>query len=538
VLLEHRPDNDSDDAYWTNKPLIPPAEKTASVPFGQWFNRHFLQPPLLTEPTSNEEITLKNFFVNMGRNLSVLSVGIWGASLKALLLIYGFDGYDPIKNEISYAEGANGPEKYTGDSLTDFSFKLFLASFFGLPSRAIKREGIDAPTITWEQIGKNFLGGLDWNYKTPQHKKRLQVVGIPVKALILVFKLITFPFKAILNGVKLITEFLPWLATSVSYVLYRLTLLSTQYSWRAMKAAYNKSYVTVPLAVGLFLLSIVLALSTVGLFAAHYACRALMIIGRAITSPKRGLLMAYAYGSELKVPFGSESVQRGIARFIGVLGAAVSLTITAITWAICFPLLINFVMNFVPPGAWLVNAFLDWQPVLNTISALKGTATTVATFLHTVFGPATAALINFIGVQITTSAVIAAVASPFILSLTAVADYLSDRWANWHRGGLFSLKEKTRDAGAGQGVYAPLVESTTLSDNAPNPNPRPEVQRLGEAKDHHHVSAVQRAGITAIRGREATHEREPTPQGQPAIASVAKPGRSQFPRKPQKQGGL
>jgi hypothetical protein len=493
--------------------LVPAAAETASLPFIDWFRKHFLKTPLISDPTFSQEatawnkikVTLKNFFINL-----------FLAPCRALVLIYGFDGYDPISNTINYADGDGKPEDYHGNTIKKFSPKLFLASFFGLPSRPIMGF-FGGPTITWKQLGKNFLGGIDWNDDTPFHKKLLQAWGSPIKLGILLSKIVTMPFKLAINIIKLGTEFVPWIASSLSYFSYNFTKLLTQASWWGLKKAWSKGLLALPFIIILALTSLALALATVALVATHFACRLLMIIGRAITSPENGLRMAYAAVSELKLPFESEVVRRRMAKFLGGLAATISIAITIVTWAIFFPLLINFMVNFVPTIASWVITVINWQPIATIITGINVPFTALTGFLHSIFGPAIAALTTIIGVQITLTAIVTAVLTPMLVGWGYFTNYLSNRWNNWHEGGIFGPDDK-------------MSKLFPLPKNAPEPRQQGTKHQssldhqissgaddLTKIKDRNFSDSARREGVAVSRWKLAedqdiSHEQQRRPE--------------------------
>ncbi len=425
-----------------------------------WFFHHFIKSPSFSEAPSTAG---KTFREAMGIVKQYLYANLVLAPFKALFLIFPFDGYDPVTNRISYASGAKVPEPYVIQSFKDVSIKLLLTALIGFPSRAIKDPKTGKPTISIVQILKNFVGNIDWEKDTPRDKKRLQIVGIPLKGLVfLPIKIVLIPFKAILNGLKLLTEFLPWLATSLSYFVYQIPVLGSSKTWQWKNDLSQNGFN--PIALGLMLLSAVLGLVSIPLFFFHVFCRTVMVTGRTITSPLISLRKAFAVGSELKVPGISDTSQRRLAIVLGVLCAGVSVFITTISWMILWPLFVNYAIANMPTLMSIVNGILGSQPVTASLTALQGATTAVGAFLHTVFTGFVTGLSNFMGVQITYTAIVAVTALPFALAFSALADYLSDRWANWHDGEIFKARPV---------VVAPAPDNSSNNSSHLPSNPSP-----------------------------------------------------------------
>ena len=406
------------------------------------------------------------------KTLNIPSVSLF--MKRAFLATFGVDGYDLTTSKIAYADTDedNEAKAYHGNFPQT---GLLIASFFGLPTRPSATdvdEVVDqkntvsaspktgtiipladspfnivvtdeyrsresdhsadtsstksiTPVLTGWQLFWNFIGGWTslrdengtWKPKTP--KMWLNIFTLPIKlCIIFPLKLVAVVFKFLLNTLKLVTEFLPLILTYLSFTLAHWLALNTEAlekrsDWRKV-------------------LAFPLAILSLAAFALHIATRVLFLVGRAFSSPEKSARMAFAYGRELKAG-------KFFPIVLGVLGAFISISITAALWAITLPLAIGAVAHYFPVVLNAVTWMVQLPVVTTTLSALHGALGTAVSFLGTVFSPLLTPLSGLMGLQISAAVVtlgvtVAVLAAPLLAILSKVGDKLSDMWALWHVG--------------------------------------------------------------------------------------------------------
>lgn len=420
--------------------------------------------------------------------------------LKAQFIrAFGFDGYNQNTTVITCADGKETP--YTGDSLPLW---LIITSLLGLPNRPhYVEDGI--PQYTVLQFFRNFVGG--WNPirvvrsarwvknesdDTPElkvdkvaqwnEKKIWQVVAIPFKILILLIKLVEIPFKILLNTVKLVTEFLLPLVASftakLSFVMVAGVVSLSSWAWiKVYSHIDDESYTeelnwlaVLVLAIPLILYTALTVAMVIFQYATVLACR----IGLALTSPAKSAQMAYALGRNLDigVPF--------ISKILGLTGALLSLTLSAVLWTITLPLALSALVTVIPSLLIAINwvaqipfvaSSLAWASQLPVVTTLvNGLFGTVGAALTVAFGPATSALAALISVQIPTvvmavGATLGLLVTPVAAILSLGADKLSDFWATWMNsfqlGPIGYLKSRRSSKVEGEVEYIPLLTPET-----------------------------------------------------------------------------
>ena len=344
------------------------------------------------------------------------------------------------------------------------SIFMIVITLMGFPSRA--NTHLDLPFTTLfimslKQFGKNLIGGWDSDPNISKEKKIWQWISLPIKiGIILPWKLITYPFKFLINGAKILTEWIPsWVATWIAAALgaYRRTRFgsldfpdSSEWKTDASKALLGT------FLVGLFKLPH-LILGTL-----YFAFRLTALIGRTITSPLKSARMAFRFGRELKVSVFGESkwgefFNRLTSNFIGVLGLLISMSLTTLFWIIMLPgavvSTIGYFQTYYPwifqVIAWIsqlppVVAAVTWLTNLPLFTAALGLANSfiapLGVALTQVFGSATIGFAAFVGVPLSTASAITGSALALIASfvaplLTLVGEVLSNLWATWTNGG-------------------------------------------------------------------------------------------------------
>ena len=390
-----------------------------------------------------------------------------------LLQTYGFDGYDPLTGVMTDADGKS-------DHVVDENFPLgwMLVSFLGFPSRPAS---IGDTRFTVLQFFRNLIGG--WNQvketikgnalndrqereftgeydKETNHpilkeasftqrrwtekKIFLSVFFIFKIAIIATFKLITFPFKLMLNVVKLATEFLlPLVSYSIAAInVFMVTitqaLAKIVVGYRPYRSNNKPKY---KLSFGvlwiIFLIPVAALTLAVGIvqYATLLACR----IGLALTSPAKSA--RYAFDAGYRFPVGGKVV----GAIMGGIGAVLSLALSAVLWTITFPLALGALTTVFPAIltaiTWVAQLpFVAWASQLPIVTGsatlLNSLFGTVGTALTAAFGPAVTALAGVISVQVTpivmaVGTTLGLIVTPVAAVLSEVADKLSNLWTQW-----------------------------------------------------------------------------------------------------------
>lgn len=417
---------------------------------------------------------------------------------------YEFDGLSITQRPLRSAsklsdkepdDELNNPE----DEETLSQIFAYLSPIFGLPTRDVLKSG-DSWKSLFKQLGKNLIGGWDSSPDISFKKKVWQWVVSPVKVLIILpLKILGFPLKLLLNFMKVFTEFLPLLISSVTAhgmgwalkTLHRLSEedspIDTAIELPLLPLAVEKSprWIVYLKIVGLF--PLYLLLGTV-----HIVFRIITLAGKALTSPEKSARMAFAYGRELNITvFGDSKMGIGLGRFlsnvVGGLGAVISIGITATLWLLTFPLLISAIVSAFPillqAITWVsqlppVLATMTWiaqTPLLTTsLGAVQGGLATMGLALSAAFGPAISSLAGLIGLKLSVGILAAGttlglITAPITIILSRVADELSNAWARpWPSNLKISL----------QVPKTPELSPAQTQELAPAPTQTPEPAKL------------------------------------------------------------
>lgn len=437
----------------------------------------------------------------------------------SFLVTFPFDGYNTNTGEITSADGKEN--YYRGESLPLW---VIITSLLGLPNRAAYVDNNGIPRYTVAQFFRNFIGG--WNpifFKgntdlkiLSTDKKIAQILGLPVKIfLILPIKLISIPFKILLNAVKLITEFLLPIFSVLTATLNMLMLsgIRSLLKWTVVKTksyqdhtihtTKKRSGLRVFLAV--FVL-IPLAVLTIAVFIFQYATVLACRMGLALTSPAKSAQSAFALGRSIKIGEQNSTLQELASIVMGVLGALVSLTLSAVLWTITLPLALGALVTAIPSIltaiTWLsqipfVAASLTWASQLSVVTGstalLNSLFSTIGIALAAAFGPAATALASLISVQI--PAVVMVVGTTLGLLVTPVAamlslgaDKLSDLWATWIEEGPIAYLRSLIFRGSSKVRYAQL-NVFTRDPRHLEPSALPKIWKLKDV--HGEVSNVK-----------------------------------------------
>ncbi|MBX9586335.1 MAG: hypothetical protein K2X50_03670 [Gammaproteobacteria bacterium] len=414
-------------------PRVPILEEAKPVPatFSQWILRNFFFPSWWK--TWNYD-------------------GFKSALTTAFLVIVGFDGYDCTTGQVVYADDTrkdNEDKRYLGRYINK---SLLKAAFFGLPSRPTAypaASGAVVPDLTRLQLLSNFVGGIDWNEKTPEEKKMLQGIFFIRFPLVVVFNLITWPIKILLNCVRMVSELLPWITTIVIFSGLLRTLFAAHefyqfgvhlYKVEAPKEEildnllgwpkYWLSKIGMVLAMFPMLLAGVLSLAV---FSIYTVFNIAFFIGRAATSPAQTMLMAFANGKSLTISRFGPVVETMISYFVGGLCAILSISVSISIWALVFPLVYGAVVSFTPLVVLQkVNLVLQFPVVTSSLSWVQGIFFTVKPIFMSIFGFALTSVSTFVGIDITSLAILGILLVAVVVPLAIVTNKLCNVWADWH----------------------------------------------------------------------------------------------------------
>lgn len=436
------------------------------------------------------------------QDLQGLSPGPIVRKIKNLFInAFPFDGLDVGNNVVTAADG-----KTASRYCISVPWSVYILAFLGLPSRVETIED-EAAKFSFLQFLRNLVGGLNplketltgqavSNIGTLTFSQRRWTEKKLILAILFIFKLfviapiklITFPFKFMLNVVKLVTEVLLPLVTNVfavisAYLIEGVKLLSLslvgykERQWSALNLLY------------LFPLAIVLpmaSLYSVAQYALIWASR----IALAITSPEKSARKAFEAGKCFLINNKREydgNFQKWASYIMGAFGATISLAITAFSWMLLLPLALGGLVTVFPSIlsaiTWVahlpfVTSSLAW---LSQWPVITGSATLVNSFfgvvgggLASVFGPAVTAMAGLISVQIPATVLTVGMTLGLIfMPVAAVAsrglDELSNLWAKWVEQAPFAalLRSKAKKVGGTEGKDIERDSSIELDGESP-----------------------------------------------------------------------
>lgn len=361
-----------------------------------------------------------------------------------LLLVFGFDGYNPIEKK---ALATNG--QYLPIDPTKVGWGILLLSIIGVPNRPgwINKSG--RPILSANQVlFTNWVGGwtLTLNTKT---WSLIQFLEIPFKfLLVLPFNLVRFPLKFAISIIKFLTELVPHAIASILMYIslqpikFSTLLIISKHPW----AKYlRKNYFLITLV--LILISIII---TIPIALVQYASVWAVRIGELLTSPAENASKAFAAGRSLKIDWFGPTVEGWIANFMGALGWVSSFALSTILWTLILPIIISAITTFfpaiIPAIAWfthlpVITASIAWVsqfPVVTTaLTNASGLFTTVGSSLGVAFGPAITPIAGLIGLQISTMAMTAGttlgmLGIPAVIFGNYIAEGFSSLWIKLH----------------------------------------------------------------------------------------------------------
>ena len=396
------------------------------------------------------------------REASISQISLLGVVKEYLVKAYGFDGYNPSTRQVTSADGKTS-------NVWGIPFGFIVLSFFGIPNRP--ESVIDGiPTFSFMQFLRGFIGG--WNPVKETISGKVVVNGnvtmyedsfaqkrwtekkiflgflLSFKILVIVpFKLITIPFKTLLNVVKLVTEVLfPlvsfYTALINTYMVYATVWLAkalVNYTKRGSKVRISFNPLRMIVLIPLIPMAVLTLAVGIVQYTMLWACR----IGLALTSSEKSARLAFAAGYDFPV------ANTVIKNIIGGMGAVLSLALSAVLWTITLPLALGALTTVFPAILTAINwvaqlpfvasslAWFSQLPVITASTALLNSFfATVGGALTFAFGPAVTALAGIISVQVSpvvmaVGTTLGLIVAPIAAVLSRVADELSNRWAKW-----------------------------------------------------------------------------------------------------------
>lgn len=419
------------------------------------------------------------------------------------------DGYVPATTHYATTEGGEVILQKTHPK--HLSWRLVWPVLFGLPSRPPgKINDIDDCTELSHNVGakqnlrqiiRNFFGGWDSLEEEPggysytiEGKRFWNILALPIKLLIIFpLKLIGVSLKIVHNIVKLFSEFLSEIIlNSTGKIIGYLGVLLIR-SWRAASHGHKSWGDFIYFAVVSFLFFPIL-------FPLHYAARIVSLISGAMFSPEKSARNAFEYGKRVR--------PKAIGYIFGVVGAAISVTLSTLLWMITLPFLVGGILQLIPRLVPLLNALAQWPLIASGLNFMQGVYLYVTASLPAFFGTAFSALSTFLGLTTSTTVLIvtftAALYTPIIILLSRAADIFSDAWARWEAHMNFAQgiramfripsppqeegERKSSNIGLGSTTENDL-DGSDSGDSANKQAPSPTAQRLVRANQRSAASA-------------------------------------------------
>lgn len=359
-------------------------------------------------------------YVSLESKWSIVKGAFWKA--------VGFHGYDSTSTVITTS---HGQKFYFKDSNRWHT----LAAFMGLPTRV---DSVDTLAVyDGRQFVRDLFGGWEslynrnskgnklsetsfwmvnpYNY-TFEGKRLWNTLLLPVKFVIAAYYLVTFPVKAAINLVRQVTEVLPQSLLQYSGWFYG----------ESASALLDIHYADVPLR-GKIIPGAKQAVLLIVSFAVHHVARLWALVGTAGTSPQQSARDAWKYGLALNSRFGI---------VFATLGALSSIALTAVIWALTFPVLFAKALIVFPALTPIVTSISQLPIVASTLQVVSGSATIVAGTLPAAFSAAATAISTAFGVTVSATTLAVAVtwaiiAAPVAAIATASANGLSNAWTRW-----------------------------------------------------------------------------------------------------------
>lgn len=421
----------------------------------------------------------------------------------AYLKTYEFDGYDVTTNK--YVTTKGDTYNYADRA---FNRLLHTVGFIGFPNRPDNREtskftaklageeeekqyadAFNFPKLSPSQFGFNFIGGLHRG-TAKKFMKLIQIPLAPVKVVIFLIKIATFPLKLALNIVKFPTELLATLiadvtAQQIGYQVKRIGEINESQAKGNALEKYGRFGL-------IFLLGIL-----------HYSFRTVSIVTRLIFSPEKSARIAWKTGRSIDIE-GRPFVTSFLSIVVGSIGVAISIGLTIALWSILIPLIVGAAMTFAPAVVTpVVTWFLQLPLVGTSIGMLNGALATVSSVIGAAFTPYITAITGLaVGLQIPAEAValgatLAVIVAPTASFLSFVADRFSNYWARAGKYGPYSYFFPPKG-------YMPLKIVSPKDDQGPGAgptqSPRPGQQQQSGVPLHTVGSSSPKTGSTSTPG--------------------------------------
>ena len=460
------------------------------------------------------------------------------------LRAYGLDGYDRITNEVTSADGKIAQiTQETGKPIREIRipFGFILLSFFGIPNRPESiKDGV--PTFSFLQFLRNLIGGWSpiketitgkvvevdnfsnvvesdleghFSQKRWNEKKIFQSfygLAFCFKLFVIApIKIISIPFKILLNIVKLVTEVLLPLVSSCTALLNTYMVYATV--WLTKKLVNYKEGEQYegkvrmsfePLRMLIFIPLLIMAELTIAVgiiqYAMLWACR----IGLALTSPEKSARLAYESGKLFKVGVQDGKLQKTVSYIMGGLGFMLSMAMSAVLWTITLPLALGTLTTVFPAILTAINWvaqlpfvasslawFSQWPIVTSSTALINSFFATVGAALTTAFGPAVTALALVIGVKVPTAVMLVGttlglIVTPIAAVLSRGADAFSNLWAKW--------VEQAPVASALAGLKAWISRMSAKGDRAKSSVELDKISSRNEGPQYRRLVDAQREG--------------------------------------------
>lgn len=407
-----------------------------------------------------------------------LKNGITGIIKGAFLRAIGFHGYNSITTEVTTADG----QKFY---FKDLGFWHSVFTFLGFPTR-LHVKGKMAE-YNWRVFVRDLFGGwnslfnessgarlssgriwwLNPNNYTFEGKRLWNTLLLPVKFVIAAYYLVTFPIKLALNVARVATDV-------IAQSLLQLFGFFTGKSGAAILALhYNNAKFGMKVRKG-----IPLAIGFIVSFAIHHAARLAAFVAEAVLSPAefaaRSVKYALALDSRWKLVF-------------AVLAFATSVfAVTAVLWAVVFPVLVAKLLVAFPALASVVASISQLPIIASTIQLVGGAVTFVAGTIPAGFTSLVGLLASSVGVTLAAQtvasfSVIAFIAAPTVAVVTPVANALSNAWTRW------KAPMTLLEAGSQAVADVTVATTTALLEVLPSDH----VQSLGKAYEKQYYGSVQ-----------------------------------------------
>lgn len=385
--------------------------------------------------------------IGVGRGLMDVGQVLIHANSIAFNLTYENDGNDVINQTETTADGSKfSSHRRMGNGAASRynyykSFFHSIITFIGLPSRI----GDDGFTLLqfardliagWNPLPRNREGKLAWGeFNT---KNWLNIIGsiLLIKPIVIPAIIIaTWPLRLARNILKLGTEHLPLMFYVFFAYLSNHFYESLTGTWEKTKSWTDHRHFLVYGGIKTIKL-----LVFGSLFIASYLLSTAFTIvhkvGMLITSPDKSRRYWYNMGNKLS----SDSMLKYIpfaSYILPALFSVLSVVASALTWAMIFPLLISALTTFFPVLIPTVTSIANLPLIAASLKMISATVISVSTTFVGIFAPVIAvlnAVAAAVGIQVTTTYfavgfTLGAIAAPFAVGLTFVADKLANLWA-------------------------------------------------------------------------------------------------------------